>query len=101
LQGWRILQQQSQGHPQRSHAHLHRQTAFVWNNTRYVRRSPESTLLYKVVQENLRSFEALCREEGKHLPLHITKEFEAFLKCGVLAHIFEQPFFLLFHFSSI
>jgi len=88
LQGWRIVQQQSQGQPQRSHAHSHRQTAFAWNNTRYVRRSPESTLLYKVVQENLRSFEVLCREEGKHLPLHVTKEFEAFLKCGVLAHGF-------------
>lgn len=82
------MQQQSHGHTQASHAHSHRQTAFAWNNTRYVRRSPESTLLYKVVQENLRSFEDLCREEGKHLPLHVTKEFEAFLKCGVLAHGF-------------
>jgi hypothetical protein len=92
LQGKPIVQQQSHGSSQQTHAHSHskvnRQTAFAWNNTRYVRRSPESTLLYKVVQENLRSFEDLCREEGKHLPLHVTKEFEAFLKCGVLAHGF-------------
>lgn len=88
LQGKPIVQQQSQGFAGRSHHHGHRQTAFAWNNTRYKRRSPESTLLYKVVQENLRSFEDLCREEGKHLPLHVTKEFEAFLKCGVLAHGF-------------
>jgi hypothetical protein len=92
LQGWRIVQQQSHGHTHASHAHTHskthRQTAFAWNNTRYVRRSPESTLLYKVVQENLRSFEDLCIEEGKHLPGYVTKEFEAFLKCGILAHGF-------------
>jgi hypothetical protein len=79
------VQEQRQGYVQQR---THGQMAFAWSNARYVRRSPESTLLYKVVQENLRSFEDLCREEGKHLPLHVTKEFEAFLKCGVLAHGF-------------
>ena len=88
LQGKPIVQQQSQGSSQQTHAHSHKQTTFAWNNTRYKRRSPESTLLYKVVQENLRSFQDLCHEEGKHLPAHVTKEFEAFLKCGVLAHGF-------------
>jgi hypothetical protein len=88
LQDKPIVQQQGLGFGGRTYHHGHRQTAFAWNNTRYTRRSPESTLLYKVVQENLRSFEDLCREEGKHLPGHVTKEFEAFLKCGVLAHGF-------------
>jgi hypothetical protein len=38
-----------------------------------------------MVQQNLRSFEDLCALEGNRLPLHVTAEFEAFLKCGVLA----------------
>ena len=40
------------------------------------------------MSQNFRSFEALCAAEGKRLLLHVTAEFEAFLKCGVLAHGF-------------
>ena len=72
-----------------SHQHRHsRQTSFAWTSHRYARRTPEATLLFKVVSQNFRSFEDLCATEGKRLPLHVTAEFEAFLKCGVLAHGF-------------
>ncbi len=64
------------------------QRNFAWSGTNYSRRSPESTLLYKVVRENLRSFEDLCAMEGKPLPAHVRKEFDAYLKCGVLAYGF-------------
>lgn len=61
---------------------------FAWSGTNYNRRNPESTLLYKVVRENLRSFEDLCAMDGKPLPSHVRKEFDAYLKCGVLAYGF-------------
>ena len=64
------------------------QRNFAWSGARYSRRSPESTLLYKVVRENLRSFEDLCQVEGKALPSYVRKEFDAFLRCGVLAYGF-------------
>ncbi len=30
----------------------------------------------------------LCRGGGKFVPKHVAQEFEAFLKCGILAHDF-------------
>lgn len=57
------------------------QTAFKWSGNLYTRHQPQSGLLYKIVQESLRSFEDLCVLEGKTLPAHVVREFEAFLKC--------------------
>lgn len=57
----------------------------------YQRRRPEETLLYKVVQEFLISFyEQVERElpEGEGLPKFAKREFDEFLKCGILAHGF-------------
>lgn len=59
------------------------------SNISYERHRPEQTLLYKLVQENLLSFYAQVeREHGSGLPDFVRKEFEEFLKCGVLAHGF-------------
>lgn len=57
--------------------------------TSYERRRPEKTLLYKLVQENLLSFcQQLEHEHGSGLPDFVKKEFDEFLKCGILAHGF-------------
>ena len=54
----------------------------------YKQRKPEQTVLYQAVAQNLRTFEALVESNGKCLPDYVSKEFEAFLRCGVLAHGF-------------
>jgi len=55
----------------------------------YERRRPENTLLYKLVQQNLLSFyQRLELEQGGGLPDFVKKEFDEFLKCGILAHGF-------------
>lgn len=55
----------------------------------YERRRPEKTLLYQLVQQNLLSFyDQLEREHGSSLPDFVKKEFDEFLKCGILAHGF-------------
>ena len=56
---------------------------------KYQRHCPEKTLLYKLVQENLLTFYE--RMEGEYeggLPDFVKKEFDEFLKCGILAHGF-------------
>lgn len=56
----------------------------------YERRRPEETLLYKTVQENWRTFEAHWQSDFDRAPLprYVVKEFEEYLKCGILAHGF-------------
>jgi hypothetical protein len=54
----------------------------------YPPRRPEQTVLYQAVAENFRTFEAIADAEGKRLPKHVLEEFEAFLRCGILAHGF-------------
>jgi hypothetical protein len=54
----------------------------------YRPRRPEETVLYQAVAANYRTLEALAELEGKRLPQHVTKEFESFLRCGILAYGF-------------
>src|SRR4051812_39497870 len=51
----------------------------------YARRRPEKGVLYSVVAEYYNTFLATVAMEGKHLPAHVIREFEAFLDCGILA----------------
>jgi hypothetical protein len=51
----------------------------------YRSRQPEETVLYQAVAGNFRTFQALAELEGKQLPQHVTREFESFLRCGILA----------------
>jgi len=56
-----------------------------------VRRRPETTVLYQVVQQNLETFLADARERSEHgfgLPRYVEREFERYLECGILAHGF-------------
>ena len=65
-----------------------RQLSFSELEGKYKKRRPEETVLYQAVASNYRTFEATAAASGKSLPKHITQEFEAFLRCGVLAHGF-------------
>ena len=53
----------------------------------YQRHQPEQTILYKLVQNHLLSFYYQMEQE-KELPSFVKKEFEEFLKCGLLPYGF-------------
>ena len=54
----------------------------------YVRHRTETTLLYQIIREYWPEFQAELASQNKYLPAYITKEFEAYLKCGRLEHGF-------------
>jgi len=57
----------------------------------YQRHAPEETLLYRIVQEHWKTFEAFARERdpaGRGLPRYVRNAFEGFLECGILQHGF-------------
>lgn len=53
----------------------------------YKRRLPEEATLYQIVQENWLTFLEQIEDSGG-LPDFVKKEFEEYLKCGILAHGF-------------
>jgi len=54
----------------------------------YERRRPERTLLYQLVAEHYPRFLELLADQGRSLPHYVQREFDDFLKCGVLEHGF-------------
>jgi hypothetical protein len=54
----------------------------------YKRRQPEKTALYRCVQEHLATFVAKTEGDGAALPKFIKREFDEYLRCGILAHGF-------------
>jgi len=54
----------------------------------YVRHRPETTLLYQIVREYWPEFQAELVSHGKTLPLYVTKEFDEYMRCGMLEHGF-------------
>ena len=57
----------------------------------YVRRQPETTVLYGVVREHLPTVLDLARDRSEHgfgYPRFVEREFEKFLACGMLCHGF-------------
>jgi Transposase zinc-binding domain len=54
----------------------------------YQRRRPELTPCFKIINKHLDSFIADRQAENRPLPAYVTAEFEAFLKCGILAYGF-------------
>jgi hypothetical protein len=52
----------------------------------YVRRQPEKTALYRVMQQHLLSFEHEWTDEssGRTLPKFVTDELHGFMSCGIL-----------------
>ena len=59
----------------------------------YEPRTPEASILYRVVEAHLERFLArTAGEEGRPgLPGFVPQEFEAYLRCGILAHGFAGP----------
>lgn len=55
---------------------------------RYVRREPEKTLLYKIINEFYSQYLLHLADEGRTLPQYIQKEFDDYLKCGLLEYGF-------------
>ncbi len=51
----------------------------------YERRRPEETLLYRVVHEHWPAFREFAEERGG-LPSFVTREFDDYLRCGILEH---------------
>ena len=58
------------------------------NTGLYQRHQPEATLLYQLVERYYPDFINQLSAQGKTLPLHVQKEFDAYLKCGRLEHGF-------------
>jgi ribosomal protein S27AE len=56
----------------------------------YERHKPEETRLHKVVSENWLSFQRAREQEGRTVPKFVVKEFEGYLRCGILAHGFAR-----------
>ena len=54
----------------------------------YERHTPETTLLYRTLQEHWLQFLADIEAEGGELPAFVKDEFDAFFRCGVLVHGF-------------
>ena len=55
----------------------------------YSRHKPEETTLYKIVQNNWLTFqERVEQDAGYPLPDFVIKEFNEYLRCGILAHGF-------------
>jgi hypothetical protein len=54
----------------------------------YERRCPERTLLYQLVAEHYPRFIKLLAAQGRSLPAYVQREFDDFLKCGILEHGF-------------
>ena len=56
--------------------------------TAYERHQPEQTLLYQLVETHYPALVDQLAQQGKSLPDHVRREFEAYLKCGRLEHGF-------------
>ena len=54
----------------------------------YERHQPEQTLLYQLVEAHYPALVDQLAQQGKFLPDHVYREFEAYLKCGRLEHGF-------------
>ena len=54
----------------------------------YKRHQPEQTLLYQLVEAHYPALLNQLAQQGKSLPAHVHREFEAYLKCGRLEHGF-------------
>ncbi len=52
------------------------------------RHQPETTILYRTIDEYYPEFRDYMAEQGRSLPLHVQKEFDEYLKCGRLEHGF-------------
>ncbi len=58
---------------------------------KYQQRRPETTVLYRIIQEHLESFLTHAHERsGTRLPKYVENEFRRYLECGIHAHGFAR-----------
>jgi ribosomal protein S27E len=55
---------------------------------KYERHEAKNTLLYKIIEEHYPAFVSRLADEGRVLPIYIHREFEDYLKCGLLEYGF-------------
>lgn len=72
-------------HPHRAASPYH---ASVPASAGYERRQPETTLLYRTLQQHWLQFLAEIEGEGGELPAFVKDEIDAYLRCGILAQGF-------------
>ena len=58
----------------------------------YERYAPEKSLLYQVVKQNWNSFAKKCETENHPVPRFVKREFEAYLRCGILDYGFARVY---------
>ena len=52
----------------------------------YQRHKPEETDLYKIIEQNLPSFQSHLSNADISLPSFVHSEFRSYLRCGLLKH---------------
>jgi hypothetical protein len=52
----------------------------------YQRHKPEETELYKIIEQNLPSFQSHLSNADISLPAFVHDEFHSYLRCGMLKH---------------
>jgi hypothetical protein len=55
----------------------------------YERRRPETSVLYRIVRDNIETLFAEAEERSEHgfgYPRHVRREFERYLVCGLFQH---------------
>jgi hypothetical protein len=62
--------------------------AFVAIDVAYRPRSPETTVLYQVVAEQLETFLSRQQERDRRVPQFVEREFRDYLTCGIPEHGF-------------
>ncbi|MFT4654926.1 MAG: ribosomal protein S27E [Patiriisocius sp.] len=60
----------------------------IQQEQKYKRHRPETTLLYQLVERYNPEFAANLAEQSKYLPKYVEREFDDFLRCGRLEHVF-------------
>lgn len=58
----------------------------------YNRHEPEKTLLYQILQNHMLTFFDQCDVSDRAVPFFVRKEFESFLRCGILVHGFARVY---------
>jgi hypothetical protein len=56
----------------------------------YERHAPERSLLYQIIKQNWSTFTARCEAENHPVPRFVRREFEAYLRCGILDYGFAR-----------
>jgi len=92
--GRTVAGERARGEPARLHAYERRPgAASALLPREYRRREPETTVLHRVVREQLQTLLAEAREAsdyGHGLPRVVERELRAYLSCGLLAHGFSR-----------